>query len=118
MRSIASEIRLHADLSCEFDGHAFSIKTSDNVIVVEVSDLSTGVRLLRKLARQKHLPFDLEQLVDCLKLPNNTIELRVGGACVAMAGGGNVSILGRLTSFRGMRLMPMAALIAILKGRL
>lgn len=118
MRSIASGIRMDADLSCEFDGHAFSIKTSDNVIAVEVSDLTTGVRLLRKLARQNHLPFDLEQLVDCLKLLHNTLELRVGGVCVARAGDGNVSIFGRLTSVRGMRLMPIAALVAVLKGRL
>lgn len=117
VRSIASGIRLHADLSCEFDGHAFSIKTSDDVIVVEVTDLITGVRLLRKLARPGHLPFDLKQLIDCLRLLHNTLELRVGGVCVAVAGGGNDSNFGRFISYKGMRLMPIAALRAALNWR-
>lgn len=117
MRSIASEIRLHADLSCEYDGHAFSIETSGNVIVVEVADLITGVRLLRKVARQKHLPFDLSQLVDCLGLLHNTFEFRVGGVCVATAGGGDDSGFGRFISYKGIRLMPIAALRAALKWR-
>lgn len=117
MRSIASGIRLHADLSCEFDGHAFSVKTSNDVIVVDVSDLITGVRLLRKLARQDHLPFDLKQLLDCLGLLHNTLELRVGGVCVAVAGGGNHPKFGRFISYKGMRLMPIAALRAAFKWR-
>ncbi len=117
MRSIASGFRLHADLSCEFDGHAFSVKASDDVIVVEVADFTTGVLLLRKLARQDHLPFDLKQLVDCLKLFDKAFECRVGGVCVATAGGGDVTSLGRFVSYKGMRLMPIAALRAALKLR-
>lgn len=117
MRAIASGIRLNADLSCEFEGHAFSIKTSVDVIVVEVANLITGICLLRKVARQNHLPFYLGQLVDCLKLLHNTFELRVGGVCVATAGGGNNSNFGRLISYKGMRLMPIAALWVALKRR-
>lgn len=85
--------------------------------MVEVADLITGVRLLRKVARQKHLPFDLSQLVDCLGLLHNTFEFRVGGVCVATAGGGDDSGFGRFISYKGIRLMPIAALRAALKWR-
>lgn len=115
--SIASGVRLRADLTCAFDGYAFSIKTSDNVIVVGVSGLNTGVRLFRKVVHQNHLTFDRNQLVDCIRLLHNTLEFRVGGVCISTIGGGNDSSFGRFISYKGIRLMPIAALRAAFKRR-
>ena len=118
MRSIASGIQLQADLICEFEGHAFSIKAADNRIVVEVSDLITGIRLIRKLSRQPGLRLNFVQLSDWLQLLGSTLELRVSGTCVATSGNGDRSYIGRLLSFKGMRFLPIAALRTAFKGRL
>jgi len=118
VRSIASGIQLQANLICEFEGHAFSIKAADDQIVVEVADLMTGIRLIRKLSRQPSLRFNFDQLSDCLQLLGSTLELRVSGTCVATSGVGDRSFFGRFLSFKGMRLLPIAALQTALKGRI
>jgi len=117
VKSIASGIQIQADLICEFEGHAFSIKASDDRIVVEVSNLITGIRLIRTLSRQPSLRINFDQLSDCLQLLGSTLELRVSGTCVATSGGRDRSYLGRLLRFKGIRLLPIAALLTALKGR-
>jgi len=118
VRAIAAGVQLQADLICEFEGHAFSVKAADDWIVVEVSDLMTGIRLIRKLSRQRSLRLHFAQLSDWLQLLDGTLELRVSGTCIATSGGGDRFYLGRLLSFKGMRLLPIAALRTALKGLL
>jgi len=65
------------------------------------------------LAGQDHLPFDLNQLIDYHSLPRNIEDFRVGGVCVAkVVGGGYDSFFGRLVSYKGIRLLPIDALLA------
>jgi hypothetical protein len=116
VKSIASRIRLQADLSCEFEGHPFSIKASDNMIIVEISDLTTGFRLFRKLSHLNQLHVGCDDLSEWLVLLDSTLEVRVGGICVATGGVGPGSFFGRLVSLNGLRLLPTAALRAALGG--
>jgi len=117
VRSIVAGIQIDADLECEYEGHAFSIKAANGTVVVEVSDLITGIRLIRKFSRQSGSRFDPSQLSVWLELLHSTLEFRVDGICVATAGGGSGSYLGYLIGFDRMRLQPIAVLRSALRGR-
>jgi hypothetical protein len=117
VRSIVGGIQIDADLRCEYEGHAFSIKAANGKIVIEVSDLITAIRLIRKFPRRKNSQSDLQQLGVWLVSLDNMLEFRVDGVCVATADGGGGSFLGYLIGFDRMRLQPVAVLRAALRGR-
>lgn len=117
MRSIVAGIQIDADLKCEYEGHAFSIRAANGTIVVEVSDLITGIRLIRKFSRQNGSQFAPSQLNVWLELLDSTLEFRVDGICVANAGGESGSYLGYLIGFDRVRLQPLAVLRSALRGR-
>ena len=83
MRLIPSGLQIQADFNCEFEGHAFTIKAIDKVIAVEVSDLMSGIRLLRQLFGHAILRANGNQLGEWLVMLDSTLEFRVGGICVA-----------------------------------
>ncbi len=117
MRSIASGLQIQADLNCEFEGHAFTIRAIDKVIAVEVSDLMSGIRLLRELAGHGNMRANANQLSEWLVTLDSTLEFRVGGICVASSVVDYKSKVSRLLSFNGVRVRPLAALRTLLRGR-
>ena len=78
MRLIPSGLQIQADFNCEFEGHAFTIKAIDKVIAVEVSDLMSGIRLLRQLFGHAILRANGNQLGEWLVMLDSTLEFRVG----------------------------------------
>jgi hypothetical protein len=110
------DIRVDADLECEFDGCTIMITASDGLFIVDVPDLSTGYRLIRRSVRVKKLRLALRRGSHLLRAIGSTLELRLSGVCIATLGGSRKMMLGRELGFSGIFVRPIDLVRAILRG--
>ena len=116
MNSMPATLSIRAELACALDGRPLSIHCADQRIVVEIPDVTTGLKLLQLgspggLQRQRF--HDIKRLLDHLRF---SLEVRVVGKTVANMGPG---IGTRWWAFLGLPrvdLKPIRVLTLYLQG--
>ena len=101
MAAHLAEINVIADLRCELDGEAVSIRSSGRKTVVEVPDVATGLNLIR-LGSPRGFFGPLHQWKRLLDAASHVLELRIQGK--------TVGLVGHLEGSQGWRILGLPAL--------
>ncbi len=102
-------VELDSNLDCEIDGNRLSISASENLIVLDIPNITAGLKMLRSLPQIPQVRLaSVDRLFDLLPLE---LEVRIKGKVVLALGQRESGYLLRLLGFRRLRVQPLALLV-------
>ncbi len=116
---MALPLEVLADLQIAIDGEDVDVQADGRRIVVDLSSLEAGRRLLSgyPLSNGSHAE-PTDRLHDALQIAGLTVEVRLQGDLLARMGkGAQPGRLGRILNLRGVELRPVRSLRAVVHRR-
>ena len=107
MTPLPVDINVVADLDCELDGKAVSIRSTGRKTVVEVPDVATGLKLVG-LGSPRDFFGLLHKLKRLLDAASHVLELRVRGKTIGRVGYLEGSQAWRILGLPALTLKPVA----------
>lgn len=110
-----SQLQLHGKLQCELDGGSLSILSAGRSIVVDISDMATGLQLLRLSSPQESGFRSLKSLKGLLDAAHMSLEVRLSEQTIVVLGYNRGTAFWRLFGFPALSLNLVAIAAAYIR---